>query len=577
MSNTGLFEDFKSIQFGTYSEIFEKFKALSEQYGGLPMDSLLNAFGSVSMTSPYIHNRRVKAISSLPAAFSKSEVADMVKDAEDNEQSLRQVAHALEYTAYPMFHTRKVYQELLSYHNYIVPQFVDKNDVKTDLFWREYKLVEKLREAFEVKSIAHQIVGSSLQEGKIFYYPRYKIDKSHNKVEYALMQQLPSDYIKIVGFNNKSKYTLAFNMMYFAQPGTSVLQFGDLFIPYINSFSRVVSKPDTKTAFASSKPSVNLEKFKKISADNQLYGDPQAYYQNGKWFYWVTLPVDRVFTFEVDDTSRTVVSPFVGLFVDMIQLAQYGQLQLELLQNPLVSVVLGEIPYYDEKVSDKADQYMLSNAGRKLFEKYWYDMMAANNTSGIGLYLAPAKNLKLESLSEAPNAMDIVSQGYTDTISKAGLTGIIPTSDETRAGLAQISLQIESKFGEPIYRCFERMFKCIFEQLSLKYDFKFTMFGNLATDAEEEKSLRNDMTLGILPATLRYMALRDMSIFDDMSISSAIAESGVLDMRLPLVSSYSAKQDKSQLPPQIAHEQDPGGRPSSDGQATSEGAEADID
>ena len=80
---------------------------------------------------------------------------------------------------------------------------------------REWKLLEKLRTEFDITHFAHEVAGQALQEGKVFYYARYSVDKSHNKINYAFMQQLPSDWIKIVGFNNKSKYTLAFNMMYY--------------------------------------------------------------------------------------------------------------------------------------------------------------------------------------------------------------------------------------------------------------------------------------------------------------------------------------------------------------------------
>ena len=68
-----------------------------------------------------------------------------------------------------------------------------------------------------------------------------------------------------------------------------------------------------------------------------------------------------------------------------------------------------------------------------------------------------------------------------------------------------------------------------------------------------------------------------MSVVDDLTLSHAISESGVLDLRIPLVSTYSAKQGDSRLPPQAAHDADPGGRPTAEGGKTSEGAEAGID
>ena len=79
-----------------------------------------------------------------------------------------------------------------------------------------------------------------------------------------------------------------------------------------------------------------------------------------------------------------------------------------------------------------------------------------------------------------------------------------------------------------------------------------------------------------------------MSLLDDLCLSRVVKESEILDMRIPLVSSYSARQSDSNLPPRgkrgnggvaqetAAHELDPGGRPKSEG-VTSEGQEGDLD
>ena len=74
-----------------------------------------------------------------------------------------------------------------------------------------------------------------------------------------------------------------------------------------------------------------------------------------------------------------------------------------------------------------------------------------------------------------------------------------------------------------------------------------------------------------------YMAMLDMSVMDDMAISRAVKESGIMDLRLPLVTSYNAKQSESGLPPQAAHDMNPGGRPASEGAPGTEGQEASED
>lgn len=570
--------ELNKLQYAAFPQIFEKLRTMAAENQGMPMSAISTAFAGINagrygMANPYIQNRRVKQISSLPVNFTKDKVGEMLTAPYDSEQPLRQVSHILEYTAYPLFHIRKTYQNLLTYHSYVMPRMVSGEDTKKDDFLREWKLTEKLREEFKPKENAHQIVGQVGVEGKVFYYPRYSVDKSHNKVNYAFMQQLPSDWTKITGYNNVSKYTVAFNMMYFLQPGCVPEQFGDLFLPYLYDFGSVVQKPEgtgTSVVFAQ-KTRIDMQKFQRIQAMGDMPGTPDVYYQNGRWYYWVYLPVDSVFPFEADDVSRTAISPFAGLFLNMIQLAQMEQIQLELIQNPLVSILHGEIPYRDDKAASSEDQYKLSNAGRLLFEAIWYDMMQANNTSGIGLYAAPFENMKLESLSEAPSAMDIVKQGYSDTMSQAGMGAIIPLGDDPKAGTAQISLQIESKFMQTVYRDFERMMNAIIKKLNLKYDWKFVMFGDIAEDEKTLERCMNGMEHGILPDTILYNALLDRSMLDDLCLSDAVYNSGILDKRLPLVTAYNMKQDSSGLPPQSP------GRPKGDGNVTADGSETMID
>lgn len=581
--------ELQDVQFSPYSDIFKRFKRLSDQYGGMPMSNILGAFsratgGQYYRNDPYIQNRRVQAISSLPNEFSKNKVAEMLTSPLANEQGLRQVEHALEYTAYPLLHTRKMYQDLLTYHSYVAPEFTDKDTAKSDDFWREWKLLEKLRRKLDPRTTAHKLAGQAVQEGKVFYYPRISVDKPHNKVNYAFMQQLPSDWTKIVGFNSVSKYTIAFNLFYFLRPGCFPEQFGDLFDPYLDVFSMVTERApkgvDSKYVYAA-KNAVDMSRFRQIADDNTdgLAGEPDVYYQNGRWFYWVTLPVEKIFTFEIDDANTTVVSPLTGLFLSLLQIAQYEQIQLELVQNPLISLFTGEIPYKQKNDQTPVeDDYRLSNAGRKLFEALWYQMLSDSNTSGIGWFAAPVENIKMHQLAEAPSATKISSAGYGYTMAKAGLSALIPTSDEPRAGVANISLQIESKFAEQIYRCYERMMQSIFEGMNLKYSWRFTMFGNVAEDADRLKAAKEGMTLGILPQTVIYLAMHDMSVIDDLTLSRAISESGVLNLRIPLVSTYSAKQGDSRLPPQAAHDANPGGRPTNEGGTkTSEGTEATTD
>lgn len=107
---------------------------------------------------------------------------------------------------------------------------------------------------------------------------------------------------------------------------------------------------------------------------------------------------------------------------------------------------------------------------------------------------------------------------------------------------------------------------------NFKYTWRFKMFGDLATDEALIKQMEKSMTLGILPDVFMYNALMDRTVLDDLSMSRAIKKCKLLDLRLPLISSYSGKSANPNLPPT----DNEAGRPKSDN-VTSEGMEQDAD
>ena len=567
-------KELQKVKYGSFPEIFSKFRSMAEDYN-VPFQSLISAFGFQGgmFASPQVMNQRFQGIGTSPINFTKDQVAEMLKRPQTNERKLREASRSLDYTNYTYRHMRRTYSSLLTYHNYVVPSLVDGGDMG-DSFWREYRLADKLRKTMKPHELAREAGAKAMLEGKTFWTYRVSADKTRNRINHAFYQQLPSEWIKIVGRNNVSKYTLAFDMMYFAQPGTDVRQFPDgLFDNYWNDFNSLIipapRRDGAKVVYAE-KSSIDVAALQKRRPNAEVLNE------NGRWYYWVTLPVDKAFTIEVDEALPEVTPPMAGLLIGLLQFADLEAIQLALYQNPLIGFLHGEIPYFESKDTNTADQYKLSNAGRLLFTEIWNQLMAAFNTGGVPAYFAPVENMKLETFNEVASTSDIVSQGNADIITQAGLSGLIPASDEARAGAAQISFQIEGKYLAPIYAGVERLMACAIADLNLKHEFEFHMFGDLHMDNQLEKQLRKDMTLGILPAAIQYNALHDRSLLDDICWSNVVDKSGILDIRKPLRSSFSAKQSDSGLPPQVSHDLNPGGRPGTD-EALTDGKENDQD
>lgn len=557
----------------TWAELAKSIKRLNGQYGSLGMGSIFsawNAAGGMNLLNqwPQIQNARLKGVNTRAADYSKDEIAEMVQNTSSNERALRSVSAALDSSAMTYSIILNTYQDMMTYDWYVYPSET-LSKVSYEQMRRDYILTQKLADKMNPRVEARKINGQCVKYGKVFYTPRYDVDKSHNIVKYAFLQQLPTDWCMIVGRNNgPGTYTVAFNLMYFMTPGTDPRQFGDLFLPYLDAFSEVVEERGKQGDYVYTSTErrygINAEKFRENDTANTV-GNPQWYQVGTTNYYWVNLPADKVIVFERNDRTVEVVPETTGLMVSMAQIPAYEAAQLEIILNPLTSIMTGELPTYDTQAVPGADPVAISPATRELFETFWYQMLSANNTSGIGLYLAPAKNLKLQTITDTVSSTSIAEHAYSDQVQKAGLTAVIPTADDPKVGVAELSAKINARAAMPIYWQFERMMNHIFESLNLKTVMRFHMFGDVFSRDREMEQVRKDMTLGLMEATLKYNAMMGHSILDDLAISEFVVKSDIMNRRLPLVSTFSARQRDGTLPPQAEQELNPGGRPPEDG------------
>lgn len=557
----------------TWAHLAQSIKSLNGQYGSLGMGSIFSAWtaaGGINLLNswPQIQNARIKGVNTRAADYNKDQIAEMVQAPGSHERELRAVSASLDSSAMTYSVILDTYQNMMTYDWYVYPSET-LSKVDYEQMRRDYILTQKLADKMNPSATARKINGQCAKYGKVFYTPRYDVDKSHNAVKYAFLQQLPTDWCMIVGKNNgPGKYTVAFNLMYFMTPGSDPRQYGDLFLPYMEAFTEVVEQRGSGKGdyiYSSEKRyGINAERFRANDIGSTA-GNPQWYQVGTTCYYWVNLPADKVIVFERNDRTVDVVPETTGMMVSMVQVPAYEAAQLEIILNPLTSIMTGELPTYDTSGVPGADPIAISPAQRELFETFWYQMLSNNNTSGIGLYLAPAKNMKLQTITDTVSSTSIAEHAYSDQVQKAGLSAVIPTSDDPKVGVAELSAKINARAGMPIYWQWERMMNAIFESLNLKTVMRFHMFGDVFSRDREMEQARKDMTLGLMEATLKYNAMMGHSILDDLAISEFVTKSGIMDRRLPLVSTYSARQRDGTLPPQAEQELNPGGRPAEPG------------
>ena len=535
----------------SYAAISKRFSALAESYALLGMDHVFSAFsaaGRAFWNQPQIQNQRVKAISTLPADFTKDELGEFLRNPYQSEKQLRQISQVLRWTAYPYFKITKSYADMLTYRHYEMPLYKERSDAPNDSVLRDWTLVDKTVKKLSVKRTAHTIASQAMTLGKVFYTLRYSIDKVHNAVNYVFMQQLPQDWCRIIGFNNVSKYTISFDMMYFLQPGTDWRQFGNLFEPYVKDFYAVTEPTEQQqkgSKFIYAEVGGQKRKLYISNVNREGEGRPEMFAQNGRWLYYVSLPIDKVWTYEIDDGNVAVAPPLAGLFQTYSQLGDYEAAQLSLIMNPLIKIFTGEIPYFTDDGARKEDGIRLSYGTREMFEGFWNLLMSVTNTGGTAMFSAPFQNIKSHDYAESANANQISSSFNTYGMEKAGLSALIPVTDNPHQGMAQYSGMLESQFPAQIYRTFEDMVNNLIEKMRLKNVFRFVMFGSVYTDNEIRSNAMKALDKGDLSQHFVLAALDDMSVLDKLSMSNSIIDLGLLERLIPPKTSYTQSGDSA--------------------------------
>lgn len=539
----------------TFDVVLERFNRLAGSYAGMEASDLAGAFmrAGYSYTNlPSVQNARVKAINPLPCDYTKDDLGEFLRNPQSSEIELQQISQILRWTAYPYQKVVKSYSDMLTYRHYVKPRFIDGEKSTAKEFMREWQLVDEIEKAFNIEPFGHEVAAQALTNGKVYYILRSSIDKVHNSVNTVFAQQLPQAWCKIIGFNNISKYTVSFDLMYFMQPGTDYTQFGDLFEPYMYDFMSIfeANKPQkglgTKYIYASHNSSYSTEikvggrnyycDVTRINADGE--GNPRMFQQNGRWCYYVSLPIDRAWTFEIDDSTPIVASPLSGLLQTFANQADYEAAQLSLITLPLIKIFTGEIPYNNNEDAKPEDNYKLSLGGRKLFEAYWNMLMRMTHTGGTAFYTAPVENIKSHDFSEAAGANDVSSSFLEYGMGKTGLQALIPTTSSPHAGIEEYSAKLESRYPDRIYRTLERMFNHFVKSLNLRYKWEITLFGSVYLDDLIRANALKQLDKGDLSQHFILAALDGVTVLDRLSMSYAIKGAGMLELLIPPATSY---------------------------------------
>ena len=126
---------------------------------------------AVSYTHLDVYKRQ-KQLSTLPAFTDREQIAESLKNPENNEFDLREATHSMIYLTYPLYRLQMLYEGILKYRSYIEPRYVDKKEMNTPRFKSDWKLVDMWQKKLNPQKQFRRIVAEVIPEGKRAYYLR---------------------------------------------------------------------------------------------------------------------------------------------------------------------------------------------------------------------------------------------------------------------------------------------------------------------------------------------------------------------------------------------------------------------
>ena len=521
----------------TMQNIQSRMAQIFNQNKNLGINDYILAMGKINQNNnPYIQNERIKRINASPRSSTKQDTAKALENPGSNEELFKSESWALYYQNYVYNNLLKLNRDVPMYYNYVLPKNVSLSDCKKKDFKKEMKFVEDFVDKLNIRKAGKDISLSVAIEGKRSYVFRTGFNKDKTKVNYAVLQKLPSEWVKYTAIGSSTDYVTSFDFMMFLQAGESVdrypLFFRDIWDAILEN--KIVELDEN-----------GKYTFKPQNADNLngRYGY-ELEYKNDRYMYWVELPQVEVVEFGSDDTSPLQVPDYIGLFTDLRGLDDYKWLQNQLLSKAVNSVLVGTVPMVDKLENAGADETAISMDSIIGFS----DMFSNAVSNNVIPFFAPFEDYKLLSLPLPPDAKEIVNTSLKNLINSSGMGALISTTDKPSIISVKTAQQLaESKAEYVMIQVQKAINNYINKKLDLKYEFYVTIWGGRFTYLDELKFDKELLISGVTSMLPRILSATNQSLSDFDSTTNYIDSLGLYNGKIRPFSTVNREENDSEF------------------------------
>ena len=510
---------------GDYIRLYGK--AIEYAQGGRGRD-LENVFSSFNLLNPFIQNQRLKAISDTPQTYDKETIIKALQAPQYNERALRSSSWGLSVTQYLYYKMLRESCDVPAFKWYKYPDLLDSEEEYSS---KEFKVQDQLLddwlEKFNIINTCRRVSLETKREGKACYMLRSSICQDGNtfRVNYATLQKMPSNFVKLTGIGERG-YTFSFDMLLFAQPGFSPLQYCDYIqkvwmemndsgIVTGNEKAGYIFNP--KKAFSHSLIIDNKEI--KVSIEGGQTKQKGKGLATNTYMYWVEIPQEIGYVFASDLSHPWACPDTAGLFLNLQELTDYSTLAGLIASTQLTAVLTAEADYVDGAQAGR-DQTKINPEILKGLQDTFNSMTSTN----VEAFFAPLKNFELHSIPNQINSSEIKTKALQDFVISSGEGGIIVATDKPSIAQIKGAQALTAAQYDGVTKQIEAVLNFIVqEMLGLTYKWKIKIFGDNFSIENEKKFLKEMVSGGAQFFLPKLLACEDIgSLRDTKSIVTYI-------------------------------------------------------
>jgi len=438
-----------------------------------------------------ILNQIVKDLNTRPRKYTREQVIQWIQYPSANEKAIRELNLYLRYISNHFNRAIDYFSNILTFDYVVIPVNNTEEQMNQPSFLKNSQKVNAFLNKFNIKSEFYKLMPYMMNEDTVYTYFR-----ENDNV--ATLQILPSEFCKIVNKNNISRI-YAFDLQIFNK---------DTYQLTIEDYPEEIQNA--------------YKKYKKDGGDN-----------------WQVLDPSKAFAFKFNDWTDVNISPFMGVFLDALQISEDKALQRTKNVISAKQLIHQKIPMREDKDA-KPNQFLLDLDTAQMFHE---TVKSHLEEDGYITVTSPMEMTKVNLDGGAGVQANIVRQSEANLYTSLGTSQALFNSEKAGNIGLQKNIQVDENYMFGCYRTFEKFINFLLLTITGKHNFNLNFIN--VTQFNRSDKFKEYLQGAQYGLPTLYHACSSLGI-EPKDVDSLVYFENVNDIKSklrPLVSSFTANSN----------------------------------